>query len=67
MMAKCASLPLSRCASARPVWLRALRSDDLSVPSTATLVGSNLFAVNARFGVSSPDTAPYWVTRLKAV
>ncbi|RKT79879.1 hypothetical protein DFJ68_3357 [Terracoccus luteus] len=48
-------------------WLRALSSDDLSVPSTATLVGSNLFAVNARFGVPSPDTAPYWVTRLKAV
>jgi hypothetical protein len=38
----------------------------LDVPSTATLAGGWIWAVNARFGVASPDTAPYWITRLPA-
>ncbi|GAA4119016.1 hypothetical protein GCM10022415_18610 [Knoellia locipacati] len=46
---------------------RGARSDDtLDVPSTATLAGGWLWAVNARFGVASPETASYWVTRLPA-
>lgn len=45
-------------------WVRALTSPRLDVPSTATLVGSTLWAVNARFGVADPGAAPYWVTPL---
>ena len=37
----------------------------LDVPSTATFATGSLWAVNARFGVASPDTASYWVTRLE--
>jgi hypothetical protein len=47
-------------------WRGALRDETLDVPSTATLAGGSLWAVNARFGVASPDTASYWVTRLPA-
>jgi hypothetical protein len=47
---------------------RGARSDStLDVPSTATLAGGWLWAVNARFGVASPGTAEYWVTRLPAL
>lgn len=46
---------------------RGARSDEtLDVPSTATLAGGWLWAVNARFGVASPGTASYWITRLPA-
>ena len=45
-------------------WRGALTDPTLDVPSTATLAGGALWAVNARFGVASPDTASYWVTRL---
>lgn len=45
-------------------WLRALTHESLDVPSTATLAGGSLWAVNARFGVDSPETARYWITRL---
>jgi hypothetical protein len=37
----------------------------LDVPSTATFAGRYLWAVNARFGVASPGTASYWITRLR--
>ena len=46
-------------------WVRALTDPRLDVPSTATLVGHTLWAVNARFGVASPGTAPYWITPLR--
>ena len=43
------------------------RSDEtLSVPSTATVAGGWLWAVNARFGVPNPGAADYWITRLPA-
>ena len=46
---------------------RGARSDEtLDIPSTATVAGGWLWVVNARFGVPSPGTAPYWVTRLPA-
>jgi hypothetical protein len=45
-------------------WVKALTDPRLDVPSTATLVGRTLWAVNARFGVASPDTAAYWATPL---
>jgi hypothetical protein len=41
-----------------------LTAATLDVPSTATYAKGSLWAVNARFGVASPDTASYWVTRL---
>jgi len=45
-------------------WLSALTAPGLDVPSTATLVGRSLYAVNARFGVADPDTATFTITRL---
>ena len=45
-------------------WRGARTDDTLDVPSTATLAGGWLWAVNARFGVASPGTASYWITRL---
>lgn len=39
---------------------------DVDVPSTVALVKGSLFAVNARFGVASPETAAYWITRADA-
>ena len=46
---------------------RGARSDEtLDVPSTATVAGGWLWAVNARFGVASPAAATYWITRLPA-
>lgn len=45
-------------------WVTALRDDTLDVPSTATVAVGSLWAVNARFGVASPGTAEYWITRL---
>lgn len=45
-------------------WVKALTDRSLDVPSTATYAGRSLWAVNARFGVPSPDTARYWITRL---
>ena len=44
---------------------RALTDRTLDVPSTATLAGGSLWAVNARFGVASPENAKYWITKLK--
>jgi hypothetical protein len=48
-------------------WAGARADETLDIPSTATLSGGWLWAVNARFGVSSPGTASYWITRLPAV
>jgi hypothetical protein len=39
---------------------------EIDVPSTVALVKDSLFAVNARFGVVSPETADYWITRADA-
>jgi hypothetical protein len=43
---------------------RGLTDPTLDVPSTATLAGGSLWAVNARFGNPAPDTADYFITRL---
>lgn len=37
---------------------------DLDVPTTAALVGTSLWAVNARFGTPPAPGTDYWVTRL---
>lgn len=41
-----------------------LTSDDLAVPTTAALVGDDLWAVNARFDTDATPETPYWITRL---
>jgi hypothetical protein len=48
-------------------WIDRLTSPNLDVPSTATLVGHTLWAVNARFGVADPATASYAIIPLNAV
>lgn len=45
---------------------RGLTDPTLDVPSTATLAGGSLWAVNARFGNPAPATADYFITRLPA-
>ena len=47
-------------------WVGARTDETLDIPSTATLAGGWLWAVNARFGVPSPGTASFWITRLPA-
>lgn len=42
-----------------------LSDPDLSVPTTIDNFGRRLYAVNARFGVPNPDTAPYQVVQLR--
>jgi sugar lactone lactonase YvrE len=37
----------------------------LNVPTTIAEHGRRLYAVNARFGVTSPTTAEYWVTQVR--
>jgi sugar lactone lactonase YvrE len=39
---------------------------DVDVPTTVALAKGSLWAVNARFGVASPETAAYWITRADA-
>lgn len=39
---------------------------EVDVPTTVALVKGSLFAVNARFGIASPATAAYWITRADA-
>lgn len=45
-------------------FVRDLADPALDVPSTATLAGGRLWAVNARFGVAEPATAAYQVVGL---
>ncbi|MDE9365332.1 hypothetical protein PZ938_06905 [Luteipulveratus sp. YIM 133132] len=48
----------------RATWVSAVTAPTLDVPSTATYAVGSLWAVNARFGVPSPDTATYSIARL---
>jgi DNA-binding beta-propeller fold protein YncE len=41
-----------------------LTDDDLDTPTTAALVGDDLWAVNARFGATPTPETEYWLTRL---
>lgn len=47
--------------------LAELTDPDLDVPTTAALIGDDLYAVNARFGNADPTAADYWITRFDAV
>ena len=51
----------------RATWLATLTDASLDVPSTATAAVGSLWVVNARFGIASPETAPFWITRLPTV
>jgi sugar lactone lactonase YvrE len=42
-----------------------LSDPDFSVPTTIDDFGTRLYAVNARFGIPNPDTAPYQVVQLR--
>ncbi|KGN32173.1 hypothetical protein N802_10775 [Knoellia sinensis KCTC 19936] len=60
-------LRLSQAGSGWTARWRGARTDEtLDVPTTATIAGGWLWAVNARFGVASPGTASYWITRMPA-
>src|SRR4051812_8738367 len=48
-------------------WIATLTSASLDVPSTAPAALGSLWVVNARFGVPSPETAPFSITRLPQV
>jgi len=51
----------------RASWRGISTAPTLDVPSTATIAGGWLWAVNARFGtVPDPLTASYWISRLPA-
>ena len=43
-----------------------LSADGLDVPTTAALIGDDLWAVNARFGTDATAETEYWITRLDA-
>jgi hypothetical protein len=44
-----------------------LRHDDLDTPTTAALIGDDLWVVNARFGATAGPDTEYWLTRLDRV
>ena len=44
--------------------VRRIGSSDFSVPTTIAEHGSNLYAVNARFGTTPTPTTDYWVTKV---
>ena len=41
-----------------------LTSDDFDVPTTVAAYQGSLYLPNARFGIASPETAAYWITRV---
>ena len=44
-----------------------LTHDELDTPTTAALLGNDLWAVNARFGAAATPDTEYWLTRLDAI
>ncbi len=43
------------------------RHPDLDTPTTAALIGDDLWVVNARFGTPAAPDTEYWLTRLDAI
>jgi sugar lactone lactonase YvrE len=41
-----------------------LTSPDFDVPTTVAAYKGSLYLPNARFGIASPETAEYWITRI---
>lgn len=46
--------------------VRTITSTDFDVPTTVARFGKHLYLPNARFGTSSPTTADYWITKVRA-
>lgn len=44
---------------------RTFTSEEFDVPTTIARSGKRLYAVNARFGTTDEQPAPYWVTKLR--
>ena len=42
-----------------------ISSTDFDVPTTIAFLRGELYAVNARFGTTDPEPAPYWVTLVR--
>ncbi|HMJ35146.1 MAG TPA: hypothetical protein VK501_14640 [Baekduia sp.] len=45
--------------------LTTIKSTGFDVPTTITELDGELYAVNARFGTTDPQPAPYWVTLIR--
>ena len=45
--------------------VKTLTSPDFHVPTTVAAYKVSLYLPNARFGVASPLTADYWITRIQ--
>lgn len=61
---KIAAVRLSRDLASGSV-RREITNPDFDVPTTLARQGRHLYAVNARFGTTDPQPAPYWVTRVR--
>ena len=48
----------------RASWSETLTSPDFDVPTTVAAYKGSLYLPNARFGIESPLTADYWITRI---
>jgi hypothetical protein len=44
--------------------VKVLTSEDFDVPTTVAAFKGSLYLPNARFGIASPETAEYWITRI---
>ena len=44
-----------------------LTHEDLDTPTTAALIGDDLWAINPRFGAPAVADTEYWITRLDSV
>jgi sugar lactone lactonase YvrE len=42
-----------------------IKSTGFDVPTTIAMLRGELYAVNARFGTTDPQPAPYWVTLVR--
>jgi hypothetical protein len=42
-----------------------LTSPEFDVPTTVAAYRGSLYLPNARFGIASPETADYWITRIR--
>ena len=58
-----AVLKLNR-SGTRGALLRTLTDPGFAVPTTVASFGRSLYLPNARFGITDPQTAQYWVTRI---
>ena len=46
-------------------WVRTITSTEFAVPTTVARFGKRLYLPNARFGITDPTTADYWITQVR--